>query len=51
MLACTEGVDELDRKITELKSIKKALSELAAKCRGDDRPDCPILDDLSSRKG
>jgi MerR family copper efflux transcriptional regulator len=46
-----QHIDELDRKITELKSIKKALSELAAKCRGDDRPDCPILDDLSSRKG
>lgn len=41
-------IDDLDRKITELKSIKKALQHLALKCRGDDRPDCPILDDLGS---
>jgi Cu(I)-responsive transcriptional regulator len=41
-------VDDLDRKIAELKTIKKALLRLAEKCRGDDRPDCPILDDLGS---
>jgi Cu(I)-responsive transcriptional regulator len=41
-------VDDLDRKIAELKTIKKAILYLAKKCRGDDRPDCPILDDLSS---
>jgi MerR family copper efflux transcriptional regulator len=41
-------IDDLDRKIAELKTIKKALMHLAEKCRGDDRPDCPILDDLGS---
>ena len=41
-------IDNLDRKIAELQTIKKALLQLAAKCRGDDRPDCPILDDLGS---
>lgn len=41
-------IDDLDRKIAELKTIKKALLHLAEKCRGDDRPDCPILDDLGS---
>ncbi len=42
-------IDDLDRKIAELKTIKKAILQLVEKCRGDDRPDCPILEDLSSR--
>lgn len=42
-------IDDLDRKIAELKTLKKALVQLAEKCRGDDRPECPILDDLSAR--
>jgi Cu(I)-responsive transcriptional regulator len=29
------------------RSIIKVLSRLIAACKGDDRPDCPILDDLS----
>lgn len=41
-------IDDLDRKIAELQAIKKALMRLAEKCRGDERPDCPILDDLGS---
>jgi MerR family copper efflux transcriptional regulator len=41
-------IDDLDRKIAELKTIKKAILQLVDKCRGDDRPDCPILDDLGS---
>jgi MerR family copper efflux transcriptional regulator len=41
-------IDDLDRKIAELRAIKKALMHLAEKCRGDERPDCPILDDLGS---
>ncbi|WP_063817321.1 MULTISPECIES: Cu(I)-responsive transcriptional regulator [unclassified Bradyrhizobium] len=41
-------IDDLDRKIVELETIKQALQHLAEKCRGDDRPDCPILDDLGS---
>jgi MerR family transcriptional regulator, copper efflux regulator len=43
-----QHIDDLDRKIAELKTIKKALRHLAEKCRGDERPDCPILDDLGS---
>src|SRR5713226_8754010 len=42
-------IDDLDRKIAELRTIKKAIVQLVEKCRGDDRPDCPILEDLSSR--
>jgi MerR family copper efflux transcriptional regulator len=42
-------IDDLDGKIAELQTIKKALVQLAEKCRGDDRPDCPILDDLGQQ--
>jgi Cu(I)-responsive transcriptional regulator len=39
-------VAELDSKIEELQSMRDALADLAAHCRGDARPECPILDDL-----
>jgi len=42
-----QHVAELDNKIDELRSMRDALAELAANCHGDNRPDCPILDDLS----
>lgn len=32
------------------RSIIKVLSRLIAACKGDDRPDCPILDELSGRR-
>jgi len=41
-------VEDLDRKIAELAAIRNVLLELAQKCRGDDRPECPILDELGS---
>lgn len=40
--------DELGRKARELESMRRALQQLAAHCHGDDRPDCPILDDLGA---
>ena len=39
-------VAELDSKIEELQSMRSALADLAQHCRGDARPECPILDDL-----
>ena len=39
-------VSELDSKIEELQSMRTALADLAAHCHGDQRPECPILDDL-----
>jgi MerR family transcriptional regulator, copper efflux regulator len=38
---------EIDGKIRELHSLKSALAPLIANCHGDERPDCPILDDLA----
>ncbi len=41
-------IDGLDRKIAELASMRQTLQHLAAACHADERPDCPILDDLGS---
>ena len=43
----TRHLDELDRKIAEIRSMRRALGDLIERCRGDQRPDCPILDDFS----
>ena len=40
-------IEDIEHKITELTSMKNMLSELAGKCHGDDRPDCPILDNIA----
>jgi len=39
---------ELKRKARELDSMRRSLERLAAHCCGDQRPDCPILDDLQA---
>ncbi len=41
-----QHIDELNRKIEELTSLRDTLQELVHTCHGDDRPDCPILKDL-----
>lgn len=38
---------ELDAKLHELQAIKATLEHLVRGCCGDDRPDCPILDNLA----
>jgi MerR family copper efflux transcriptional regulator len=39
-------VTELDQKIAHLKSLRNTLAHLADCCHGDNRPQCPILEDL-----
>ncbi len=46
----TRHVEALDRKIEELSSMRKAIADLVKRCRGDARPDCPILDDIEDGK-
>ena len=41
-------VAELERKIAEMQAMVRTLKHLAHNCHGDERPDCPILDDLAS---
>lgn len=43
-------VDELNTRIEAMQSMQRTLSTLLDCCHGDDRPDCPILDDLAGRK-
>lgn len=42
-----DRIAEIERKISELKSLRETLSALARHCYGDARPDCPIIDDLA----
>lgn len=42
-----EHLTEIDKKISQLKSMRETLSQLVDSCNGDHRPDCPILKDLS----
>ena len=43
----TGHITALETKIVELQSMVKTLKHLAHCCGGDNRPDCPILDDLA----
>src|SRR6187200_3041962 len=36
---------EIDRKIAELIGLRHLLHHLVEHCHGDDRPDCPIIDE------
>lgn len=38
---------EFDRKARELDAMRRTLEHLARSCHGDERPDCPIIDDLA----
>ena len=42
-------VADLDRRIEAMAAMKRTLQGLVACCHGDQRPDCPILDELGER--
>jgi len=46
----THHIEALDRKIEELQSMRRALAKLVRRCRGDARPECPILEDLEEER-
>ena len=41
---------DLNRKIAEMQGIVQTLTHLVHNCHGDDRPDCPILEDLADHE-
>lgn len=45
-----QHLEDIDRKIQELRSMRKTLTDLVDACHGDNRPDCPILNDLAGTK-
>lgn len=42
-----DKIREIDRKLGELKSLRATLKTLAEHCHGDERPDCPIIDEIA----
>ena len=40
-------ITDLDARIAELQGMRRTLAHLVHCCSGDNRPDCPILDDLA----
>ena len=46
----TAHLGDIDARIAELKRIRQTLEGLIARCQGDHRPDCPILDELAEEK-
>lgn len=43
-------IENIERKIAELESLREAVSALVEGCRGDHRPDCPIIDGLAGNE-
>lgn len=45
---CQEHAAEIDARIRGLELVKRSLETLAARCHGDERPHCPILEGLAA---
>ena len=41
-------LNDIDTKLEELKGLRETLAKLIVACKGDSRPDCPILEDLAA---
>ena len=44
-------IAEIDQRMEELRTMRKTLLHLVDRCHGDDRPDCPILEELAGERG
>jgi MerR family copper efflux transcriptional regulator len=44
----TEHINQLNQKISQLVSLRNSVQELLHHCHGDQRPDCPILQELAA---
>lgn len=44
-----QHLQQIDQKIAQLQSMRNTLGHLVEACRGDHRPDCPILEDLAAK--
>lgn len=43
-----QHLDQIDARLAELRELRDTLHRLVSACAGDNRPDCPILNDLSA---
>jgi len=41
-------VEKLEQRIAAMQDMQRRLQALVSSCHGDDRPECPILDELAS---
>ena len=41
-------IDDLNQRIADMQAMQRSLQSLVQCCHGDDRPDCPILDNLAA---
>ena len=41
-------ISDVEQRIQELATIRKTLIDLTERCHGDDRPECPILDEFAT---
>lgn len=46
-----DHLSEIRAKLTDLRKLERALKELAAKCTGDETPQCPVIDALFREEG
>lgn len=46
-----EKSEQLQRRIERLEEMQQVLREMAARCRGDEGPECAILEDLAGGEG
>jgi MerR family transcriptional regulator, copper efflux regulator len=44
-------ISDLDRRIAEMQDLRRTLEHLVHHCHGDQRPECPILEDLADGGG
>jgi DNA-binding transcriptional MerR regulator len=44
-------IEALAERIAAMQAMQRTLQTLVHCCHGDDRPDCPILDDLAAQDG
>jgi Cu(I)-responsive transcriptional regulator len=46
----SKHVEELNLRMAEMEAMRRTLENLIHGCRGDHRPDCPILDELEGQE-
>lgn len=46
-----EHIAELEHKIAAIQEMTKTLKQLASHCHGDDRPECPIIEEIANPTG
>ena len=46
-----QHIDDLSDRIAQMQAMQRSLQTLVSCCKGNDRPDCPILDDLAAGQG